>query len=63
MERSSILEYSLFMLGIILVIISSFNDGNVPPSGFWERYGAYILIIGGLLLILIAVVLRLGKRK
>ena len=53
----------LLVLGILLVFLAGFNDGNVPPIGYWGMYGQYILLIGGAMSILMAVVLMLVERK
>jgi len=45
----------LLILGVLLVILAGFNDGNVPPIGFWGLYGQYILLIVGATLIVVAV--------
>jgi hypothetical protein len=46
----------------LLIILAGFNNGTVPPIGFWGLYGQYILLTGGSICIVVAVVLMLRKR-
>ena len=63
MRRISNFSRNLLVFGILLIFLGGFNDGNVPPIGYWGRYGQYILLIGGAMSILMAVVLMLVERK
>ena len=63
MKGNSISTKSPLVLGILLVILGGFNDGNVPPIGYWGLYGQYFLLIGGSMLVVLAVALMLRKRK
>ncbi len=62
MGRTSIPTGGLLVLRVLLVILAGFSNGNVPPSGYWGLYGQYFLLIGGSMLIVLAVVLMLRKR-
>lgn len=53
---------SLLVLGILLVILAGFNSGNVPPIGYWGLYGQYFLLMGGLILMVLAIVLMSRQR-
>ena len=61
MGRVSLPTGGLLFLGVILVILAGFDDG-IPPSSELERYLPYFLLMGGIMLILVAVVLMLRKR-
>jgi hypothetical protein len=63
MGRISNFSKSLLVFGVLLVVLAGFSDGNDIPVGFWGRYGNYILLIGGAVSILMAIVLMLGERK
>jgi len=63
MGRISIPTGGLIVLGVLLIILAGFNNGNVPPSGYWGLYGQYFLLIGGSMLIVLAVALILRERK
>jgi hypothetical protein len=52
----------ILVLGILLIILAGFNNGTVPPIGFWGLYGQYILLTRGSIYIVVAVVLILRKR-
>ncbi len=63
MDRTSISSRSLLLLGVILVIVAGFSTPTIPPIGYWGLYGNYILLIGGSMLIVLAAVIMLRKRK
>ena len=62
MGRISIPTGGLLVLGVLLIILAGFNDG-IPPSSDWERNLPYFLLIGGSMLIIIAIVFILRERK
>jgi len=62
MGRVSIPTSGLLVFGVLLVILAGFNNGTVPPIGFWGQYGHIFLLTGGFVFIILAVVLMLRER-
>ncbi len=60
MGRISLPTGVLLVLGITLVILAGFDDG-IPPSSELERYLPYFLLIGGTILIVVAIALMRKK--
>ncbi len=62
MGRVSVPTISLFILGVILIIIAGFTGPDVPTISVLLRNLPYFFFIGGCVLIIAAVALMLRKR-
>lgn len=54
---------TLLVFGIVLVFLAGISTSPVSPMDYWGLYGNELLLIGGSMSILMAVVLMLVERK